>query len=252
MLPVRGHDSMVSARRLKIALAAVIAGVAILGSSAGSQAQGGCITKLPLSWSVSSHYAAAWNRTLRISVRTHGATISRLSVSLSTFGGVQLGSGSLKFALTGTASITIKLRYPMQAGKFTLYFYGFPNANPSCGPKHLGTVLHLTGCTGTLPVHFVSAPEGNAADYGSYYSFDVEPIGGRLLRGLAASLSTFDGTLVGKTKIPVLFGQLHVSIPLRAAIAPLPTKYTLDVSGFTPGRPRSCGAVQAPRTLSFH
>jgi hypothetical protein len=236
--------------RFKLALVALIAAVALLGSTPSSRAQS-CITTLPLSWSLSSHYAASWTRSLDLFVHSNGPRITGLSVSLSTFDGHVLGSGSLKYALTGGAVIHMKLLYPLQPGTFSLYFYGFPNADPSCGPKHRGDTVRFSGCTGELPVRILNATEGSASDYGNYYSFDVAPTGGELLRGLAASLSTFRGRLVGTTTIPVLFGQLHVSIPLRTGIAPLPTKYTLDVSGYTGGRPASCGPLQQRKTLEF-
>jgi hypothetical protein len=207
---------------------------------------------LPLSWSVSSHYAAAWTKRLRISVHTNGPEIHNLNVTLATFGGDVLGKAALSGPLSSNGRLSIKLRFPMQPGAYTLYFVGEPNPDPSCGPKHDSSTIRLASCQTPLPVKIVNPPQGYADSYQGRYSFDVSDPTGVLLEGLSASLSTFEGQVAGSVKIPVLFGKLHVSIPLRQALEPAPERYTVDISGYPPGRPRSCGAGQASRTVTFH
>lgn len=241
--------------RLLCVIAATAIGVlfALGGSSAPrAAAADGCITALPLSWSVSSHYAAAWTKRLQVSVHTNGPEIYNLNVTLSTFGGDILGKAALSRPLTSNGRLSIKLRFPMQPGAYTLYFMGEPNPDPSCGPKHDSSTIRLSGCQTPLPIKIVKPPQGYADSYQGRYSFYVSDPTGVLLEGLSASLSTFEGQVAGTVKIPVLFGKLHVSIPLRRALEPAPERYTVDISGYPPGRPRSCGAGQASRTVTFH
>jgi hypothetical protein len=242
--------SSISFRPNKVAVFAVLGALLVLGwLSSAPSAQAGCVTRLPMTWSLPSYYAASWTRTMRIDVKTNGPAIRSLSVSVSTFGGNILGKGSMRRTLTSSGSITVKLTYPMQPGRYTLYFYGFPNADPSCGPKHMSSVLRLSSCGSQLPVNFLNTPQGFAADYQGWYSFDVQPQNGSLMKNLSASLSTFSGHSIGKKKIAVLFGDLTVSIPLNQAIQP--GNYSLDVAGFPPGRPLSCGPAHATKTLTF-
>ena len=214
-------------------------------------AQAGCITTLPISWSLSSHYAAAWTRRLVVNVHTNGPRITGLAVTLSTFHGDVLGKATLRSALTSNATIRIRLRYPMQSGPFSLYFYGYPNADPSCGPKHDAAVVHFLSCSAPLPVKVLNLTQGPAASYRGTYAFDVRSSTGAILHGLSASLSSFEGVVVGTARIPVLFGEYHVKIPLRQSLHPKPERYTVDVSGFPPGRPRSCGPGQSTHTVTF-
>jgi hypothetical protein len=237
-------------RSRKIALAGLIAACVLLVPGPRS-AQAGCITTLPLKWSLSSHYAEVFSKSMTVNITTDGPKITGLTVTLSTFDGVVLGQGSLSYALTGSASVTMKLKYAMQPGKYTLYFYGYPNADPSCGPKHNDDVLNLNGCAGGgLPVKFLKPTQGSADAYGGYYSFYLESVGGVLLHNLSATLRSAGGGVTGQQKIPLLFGRLYVSIPLRYALQP--QQYTLAVSGYGPGRPRACGVARKQLTLTFN
>lgn len=242
--------SSMSFRRKRVAIVAVLGALLAVGwLSYTPPAKAGCITTLPMSWSLRSYYANSWTRTMQVDVKTNGPAIRSLSVSVSTFHGDQLGRGSLHRTLTSSGTVRVKLKYAMQPGRYTLYFYGFPNSDPSCGPKHMSSVLRLVSCGSQLPVKFRNTPQGYAADYQGWYSFGVQPQNGTLMKKLNASLSTFSGTLIGKKKIPILFGDLTVSIPLNQAIQP--GQYTLSVGGFPPGRPLSCGPAHATKTLTF-
>ncbi len=239
-----------SAGPKRVAIVAVLGALLAIGwLSYTPSAKAGCITTLPVSWSLRSYYAASWTRTMRIDVKTNGAAIRGLSVSVSTFHGDLLGKGSLRRTLTSTGSIRLRLKYPMQPGRYTLFFYGFPNSDPSCGPKHMSAVLRLSSCASQLPITFLNTPQGYAADYQGWYSFEVQPQNGMLMKNLTATLSTFSGNSIGQKKIAVLFGDLTVSIPLNRAILPGP--YTLDIGGFPPGRPIACGPAHATKTLTF-
>jgi hypothetical protein len=251
----RGRWRLAIATAVTAALAVAVAagGPASAGASTSARASAaGCITRLPLNWSISSDYAAAWRKQITLDVSTKGPEIRNLTATLSTFGGNVLGKATLSKPLTGGARIRLALRFPMQPGKYTLYFLGEPNANPSCGPKHSTAILRLVDCSQRLPVTIANTTEGRAADYHGYYSFDVRDPKGIVMRGLSASMSTFEGRVVGQAKIPVLFGGVHVSIRLTRALQPLPERYTVDIGGFPPGRPRSCGAAHADRAVQFN
>jgi hypothetical protein len=221
-------------------------------ASAGRSAfASGCITRLPVNWSVRSDYAASWRKQIAIDISTKGPEIRNLTATLSTFGGDVLGTAALSKPLTGSARIKLALKFPMQPGKYTLYFLGEPNANPSCGPKHSSAVLRLVGCGQRLPVKIANTTEGRAGDYHGYYSFDVRDPQGIEMKQLSATMSTFEGRIVGQARIAVLFGSVHVSIRLTRALQPVPERYTVDIGGFPPGRPHSCGAAHADRTVQF-
>jgi hypothetical protein len=235
-----------------VLLTAVSGGGPASASARRSAFASGCITRLPVNWSVRSNYAASWQKQIAIDISTKGPEIRNLTATLSTFSGDVLGSAALSKPLTGSARVKITLKFPMQPGKYTLYFVGEPNANPSCGPKHSSAILHLVGCSQRLPVKIANTTEGQAGDYHGYYSFDVRDPKGIVMKHLSATMSTFEGKIVGQAQIPVLFGEVHVSIRLTRALRPLPERYTVDIGGFPPGRPRSCGAAHADRTLQFN
>jgi hypothetical protein len=237
---------MRTARSLIAAVVGLAVGAALLVPAQRARAQG-CITTLPVSWYLKSPYAAAFRRTLVLHVKTDGPRITALHADLSTFAGYVLGKGRLSGALTSAATIRMRLYYPMQAGRFTLYFWGYPNADPSCGPKHNSAVMKLESCAaGGLPVKLDAG--GPASAGATSYGFDAESVGGVVLKHLSVQLRGPGGAVVGAAEIPVLFGRLLVSIPLRGALAPAQA-YTLSVSGYGPGRPAACGAASVSRTV---
>jgi hypothetical protein len=234
------------ARSLTAGVVGLAMAAALLVPAQGARAQG-CVTTLPVSWYLKSPYAAAFRRTLVLHVKTDGPRITGLHASLSTFAGYVLGKGRLSAALTSAATIRVRLYYPMQAGRFTLYFWGYPNADPSCGPKHSSAVMKLESCAaGGLPVNLNAA--GSASAGATSYGFDVESVGGVVLKHLSAQLRAPGGGVVGSAEIPVLFGRLFVSLPLRAALLAAQA-YTLWVTGYGPGRPAACGSASVSRAV---
>ncbi len=154
-------------RRSRWLLAAVAGApaVACAPALAASARAPSCVTSLPIAVSTASQYAAAYRHVLNLKVSTTGPKISRLYVGLYTFSGGELGQGSLQRTLSGTATVKIGLRYGLQAGKYTLYVQGYPNASLVCGPKHTSRVLNFLTCATKLPVTFPDPPSGDAASF---------------------------------------------------------------------------------------
>jgi hypothetical protein len=234
-----------------VALALVLISICLLQQSTPAKADDyGCLTTLPLKYSLSSYYAASWVKTLDVYVVPQdGVSLQNLDVSISTFSGQELGSVVVKGSFSKGQEIKIKLKYPMQEGKFSLYFKGSPNANPDCGPKHLAAIIKMTGCGDKLPVKIIDTTEGYASSYGNYYSFGLESVNGQLLKNLKVSMASFGGQELGKSSIPVLFGTLKVNLPISSRI--YSEKYSITVSGYPPQRPVACGTVSVEKTVRF-
>jgi hypothetical protein len=207
----------------------------------------GCITTLPVITTVPSRYAIAYNRVLPVTVTSRGPRIRGLRVSLYTFSGDLLGRAS-RSSLTGSANLRLHLRYRLQAGEYTLYSEGEPNADPSCGPKHRSRVMRFRGCITRLPVTFPEPPGGTAADYGNYLSFALSSRG-PLIRRLRIFVSSFEGRQYGSTRLKALFGTVTVNVPLKLRLAA--GDYTITVRGSIASQPRSCGPKHAQQTLTF-
>lgn len=90
---------------------------------------------------------------MRITVQTLGPPIRGLRAQLYTFSGARLGTGRLRGTLRGVAQLTVRLRFPAQAGRFslivtalapggyTVFLRGKLDQPASCGPKTASEVL---------------------------------------------------------------------------------------------------------------
>lgn len=243
----RAAATAVSALALASALAAGPPPAAAIARPTAQASRSGCITRLPVTVSVPSHFAAAYKRVVRVTVTSRGPFIRHLRVVLYTFSGDQLGIAT-KSSLSGSAVLRLRLRYRLQPGEFTLYAEGEPNADPSCGPKHDSRVLRFRDCITRLPVTFPEPPGGTAADYGRFLSFALSSRG-PLIRHLRVRIYSFDGRFFGATRLPVLFGSKTVDMPLRRALTA--GDYTISVWGSIVAQPRSCGPKNAQQTLTF-
>jgi hypothetical protein len=215
---------------------------------AGASAASRCITTLPVSYSLPSPYVESFTSTLPLRVSTAGAPVRRLYIAVYTFSGDVLAAGSLGHPLKGSAVVRLHLRFPMQAGNYTLYMVGYPNANPSCGQKHLSAVLTLRGCETALPVTFPDPPSDSASDYSGRLPIQMSS-SGTLLRNLRVTLSSFAGQIYGTTTVDPLFGTATVNIPLSQPLVSGP--YTVYVSGLIPDEPASCGVASAKQTIDL-
>jgi hypothetical protein len=227
-----------------------------LGPAAAASAQApgalasstGCITTLPVVATVPSSFTTSYRRVLPVRVTTRGPLVRRLRVSLYTFSGDLLGRGFRRKPLGGSGVVRVRLRFRLQPGAYTLYSEGEPNRDPSCGPKHGSRVVRFRGCTTDLPVSIPEPPGGVAADYGGFLSFDLASRG-PLIRQLDVTVSAFDGTLYGRTRLSALFGTVTVHVPLWQEL--VPGDYTVTVLGVISSEPGSCGLSGMEQTLTF-
>jgi hypothetical protein len=212
------------------------------GSASAAEAQG-CITRLAVSVSLPSPFAAAYPSSVGVGLSTTGRTIRDVRASLYTFAGDQIATGRLP-VLSGSRTLKMKLAFaPLQQGSYTLVVTGEPNANPSCGPKKLVEVVTFRGCITGLPLKFVSPPGGTASDYGGYLSLTVQSAG-PLIRHLEGAVYDADGTVFGQGTLNALYGQ--ASLDLRLDRPLVAGDYSVVVAGLIQ-QPPSCG----PKTIQI-
>jgi hypothetical protein len=221
--------------------------IACLAATSGT-ARAGCITRLPVSATFASKFAASYSHSVPVRISTRGPRIRSFTVAIYTFKGELLGRGRAKHTIRSATTVKIKLRYPLQAGKFTLVMYGEPNASPSCGPKHKFQVVHFRGCMTTLPVTFPSEPTGLATDYGSQVTVNVASAGW-ILSDVEVSLTSFSGFTLGTRHLAVLYGQESPTFDLSSGLQP--GGYTLTATGLVKAQPPSCGPKSAKTVLKF-
>lgn len=215
---------------------------------AASTAQARCITRLPVEYSFPSDFAGSFERRLPITIATKGPPIRNLEAKLYTFGGALLGQTRRTSTLTSSRRLTMRLRYPLQPGRFTLTLFGEPNRSRSCGPKHLFRTVRFRDCPTQLPIDFPTLPQGRATDYGSALSVPLKARSD-VLRGLSISLSDFSGNELDRREFGVLFGTRRADFQLSDPLAP--GSYTVFVSGVVANQPASCGQKTAKTILEF-
>lgn len=230
----------------------VLVGGALLAASLApppAEAAGRCITRLPVTVSLPSSFAAAYTkRTFDVRVSTRGPVIRQLKVELYTFGGTRLAVGRRREALRGSGSVRMSLRFaPMQIGRYTLVATGEPNRSRSCGPKKYVRVQRFRSCINRLPIRYALVPGGIAADYGNFLSFRIATEG-PLIRDLVASVYSFDGRLFGRERLSALFGEAPLDVELNRPLEP--GGYALRVEGRIE-QPASCGPKLSDRTVQF-
>lgn len=221
---------------------------AIAALLAPGTAHARCISRLPVTGSFPTGYVGAYGKAMKLRVATSGPAVSGLRAEIYTFGGTLIGSGKLARTLTSRATITMKLRYTLQKGKYTLVLKGRPNKRVSCGEKELDKVVSFHGCVEAYPVKIPTLPSGKAADYKGFLSFDLTATG-PLLHGVGVSVSDFKGVLFGSATVDPLFNTATVDLRLKRRLAA--GKYTLYVSGYMPDQPHSCGLKHVQATLTF-
>ncbi len=205
-----------------------------------------CINTLPVTNSFPSDYAASYSKTLPITVRTRGPAIRKLEAKLYTFGGDLLGRERAKRTVRNATTLRMRLRFPMQPGRYTLTLFGEPNADPSCGPKHTFRVVRFRDCPLRLPVTFPQLPRGRAVDYGGLMTVRVASKG-PLLRDVDVTLSRFDGTQLGVKRFRTLFGTVAANFSFSGGVPP--GDYSVSVRGRISRQPESCDDATASTTL---
>jgi hypothetical protein len=204
--------------------------------------------KLPVKAKVLSKYgenfALQYTKKVPVYVETKGPTIHDAQIQLYTFQGFRLGKSKRLGDFAVGAKGRAKLKFPMQAGKYTLVVKG---TVAGCGELQMAKVVRFRDCRDKLPLKFPNKPGGNAADYGAFLSVGLETRG-PVIRKLIGRVYSFDGEFFGKGKLGVLFGTavLHNRLrkPLQAG------GYSLIVEGRI-DQPRECGTKSTSTVLKF-
>lgn len=238
-------------RRVLALLLATAAGTAAGSSLAAAPASAeSCVTRLPLRITLPSSFAASYTRGfVPVRIASNGPTIRFARIGIYTFGGLRVAYAVVPGIVTGRERVvSLRLRFGrMQAGRFTLYASGEPNANRSCGPKNTSRVQTFRGCPPTLPVSFPTPPGGVARDYGGYLSVQVHSLG-VLLDSLDMTVYDFAGNLVGESTQPILFGDSTFDNPLTVPLQP--GGYTVLLDGRVRSAP-ACGLRRARLVIGF-
>ncbi|MGI8460447.1 MAG: hypothetical protein ACR2OC_02250 [Solirubrobacterales bacterium] len=223
------------------------------GSPIGTpSAEARCGERLAAKYNVVSRYpklyALQYKKRLKVSVTTHHGPLVEWQVQLYTFQGQLLGQSKRKSTLNNTKTAKVKLRFPIQEGKFTLVVKGYPRG---CHAESVTSdVVRFSGCTTKLPLKFPDKPGGIASDYGGFLSVPVESRNGALIKRPESEVFSFGGEFFGRSidDYKVVFGRVTFNNklvkPLRAG------GYTVIVSGRI-DQPRQCGDKTAQTELTF-
>ncbi len=239
---------------LLMALALLLSGG--IGGSGGSPAtaEAGC-GKLKVRPQVVSRYpkvfANQYEKKLKVSVNRGRAAVTDWRVQLYTFGGFLLGESEIDKRMSKSDTATMKLRLPMQPGKYTLVTKGTVRG---CGELERNEVINFRDCLNKLPITFVDKPGGTAADYGRYLSVKIapNPVWAPLV-DIYGTLSSFEGDVYGKAELPrgqrKLIGQQTLDFQLKSGGLDS-GGYSVYVSGKA-RQPRSCGDLSKTTVLKF-
>ncbi|MBA2505717.1 MAG: hypothetical protein H0V29_07210 [Thermoleophilaceae bacterium] len=115
------------------------------GSSASgnstAQAAAGCIIVLPINVKVAERGELKDpGAILPLVVSTKGPRLRRVRIGLYSYRGQELGKRRVA-AIQGEKIVGVRLKANLPSGDWTIYAEGFPNANPSCGPKHSSKIV---------------------------------------------------------------------------------------------------------------
>ncbi len=227
-----------------------------VGGSGGAPAtaEAGC-GKLKVRSEVVSRYpkvfANQYEKKLKVSVQRGGSAVRDWRVQLYTFGGFLLGQSEIDKKMSSTDTATMKLKLPLQPGKYTLVTKGTVGG---CGELELDEVVTFRDCLNKLPIEFVDKPGGTASDYGRYLSVKIQPkpVWAPLV-DIYGTLSNFDGDVYGKAELPSdgrkLIGQQSLNFKLKSGGLDS-GGYSVFVSGKA-RQPRSCGDLSKSATLKF-
>jgi len=145
-------------------------------------------------------FANQYTKKMRIAVDRGRPNVRHWRVELYTFGGFLLGKSEYQRQMGATDRTTMKLRIPMQPGKYTLVVKGQVKG---CGELELDKVVSFRGCLRGLPVRFPNKPGGSAADYGRWLSVNIAPKPvWAPLKDIRATLSNFEGDVYGTAELP--------------------------------------------------
>lgn len=238
------------------AIALAVALALILGGSAGAPAtaEAGC-GKLEVRTDVVSKFPRAfanqYEKRLKVAVQRGRHAVGDWRVQLYTFGGFLLGESVIDRRMSRSDTATMKLRVPMQPGRYTLVTKGTVRG---CGEVERDEVVNFRDCLNKLPISFADKPGGTAADYGRYLSvkIDPKPVWAPLV-DIYGTLSNFNGDVYGKAELPrgrrKLIGAQFLDFKLKSGGLDS-GGYSVYVSGKA-RQPRSCGDLSKSTVLSF-
>lgn len=241
---------------LACALAVALTLSGKVGGSGGAPtpAQAGCghlkvrpeiVSKFP------KVFANQYEKKLRVSVQHGRGSIRDWRVQLYTFGGFLLGESEIDKKMGSTDTASMKLRVPLQPGKYTLVTKGTVKG---CGELERDQIINFRDCLNKLPITFIDKPGGTAADYGRYLSVKIapKPVWAPLV-DINGTLSNFDGDVFGKAELPrgsrKLIGAQYLNFQLKSG-GLKSGGYSVYVSGKA-RQPNSCGDLSKSTTLTF-
>jgi hypothetical protein len=222
---------------------------ALPAAAAEARACGG---KLQVSFDVQTRfprlYAAQFKKRMRVWVHRRGGPISAWQVQVYTFQGKLLGKSKRNQRLASAERANVRLRFPMQAGRYTVLVKGF---HAGCSAESVkAEAVRFSECEKRLPLKFPSQPGGDADDYGGFLSVPVVPKDGALIRRPRSEVYSFAGQYFGRSinDYKAIFGRAvldnRLTRPLR------PGGYTVIVRGRV-DQPRSCGLKRKELALEF-
>lgn len=252
-LPALGFSGALA---IVIALALTLMLSGGVGGSGGAPAtaEAGC-GQLKVKPEVVSRYpkvfANQYEKKLKVRVQRGGGNVTDWRVQLYTFGGFLLGQSKIDDNMSSTDTAKMKLKLPLQPGKYTLVTKGQVGG---CGELELDQVVNFRDCLSKLPIEFIDRPGGTAADYGRYLSVKIapKPVWAPLV-DIFGTLSNFDGDVYGKAELPrggrKLIGQQFLNFKLKSGGLDR-GGYSVYVTGKA-RQPRSCGNLAKSTTLKF-
>jgi hypothetical protein len=230
-----------------------IGGAAPVGAPLGPDtAEARCGERLAAKYRVRSRYpklyASQYRKKVRVNVTTHHGPLVEWQVQLYTFQGKLLGQTKRKRALNHSKTVKVKLKFPIQPGKFTMVIKGFPRG---CHVEsQMADVVRFSDCTNRLPVKFPNRPGGAAADYEGFLSVPIESRNGALIKNPETEVYSSSGEFFGRDidGYKRLFGRLTFNNKLTKSLRP--GEYTVRLYGRL-DQPRECGSQTAETTLKF-
>lgn len=196
-------------------------------------------------------FANQYTKKMRISVNRGRSHVKHWRVELYTFGGFLLGKSDYKSKMSSSDKIAMKLRLPIQPGKYTLVVKGDV---PKCGELELDKVVNFRGCLNSLPISFPNKPGGTAADYGRYLSVHIAPKPvWAPLKDIRGTLSNFDGDVYGTAELPrgsrKLIGEQTLDFKLKSG-GLQEGGYSVYITGKA-RQPNQCGNLSKSTSLHF-
>lgn len=196
-------------------------------------------------------FAKQFNKSLKVSVVQKGPDkVRNWNAQLFTFSGFKLGQSAKDKRLDGTERTKIRLRQPLQPGKYTLVING---DRDGCGFKQKYEIEKFRSCLSKLPIKFIDKPGGFAEDYEGFVTLRIAPRPEfSPVKDIESRIKSADGVRYGKGELPRGFRKLIGEQDLHHELSREldPGDYEVRVVGRAP-QPKACGNVSKTTELSF-